>query len=144
MLLSTVLVLTNLSFAAADSEYIGVIKSVKPKVSLIRNGNVLPADVNMKLMVKDVLRTGPDGAIGIILNDDTVLSMGPESEIVIDNFTFDPAAKNLSFIARMLHGTASYLSGQIGKLSPDSVHFETPSAIIGTRGTHFLVKAEEN
>jgi len=43
-------------------------------------------------------------------------------------------------IARMVKGTASYLSGIIGHQSPESVKFRTPEATIGIRGTHFLVK----
>jgi hypothetical protein len=35
----------------------------------------------------------------------------------------------------------AYLSGLIGKLSPESVRIETPTASIGVRGTHFAVKA---
>jgi hypothetical protein len=35
-----------------------------------------------------------------------------------------------------------YISGVIAKLKPEAVTVKTPSAIIGVRGTHFLVKAE--
>jgi hypothetical protein len=144
VVLSAVLVLGSLPFAVADSEYIGVIKSVKPIVSVIRQGSVVPAAANMKLMAKDELRTGTDGAVGIVLNDDTVLSLGPDSDIVIEDFAFDPAAEKLSFIVRMLQGTADYLSGQIEKLSPASIQFRTPVATIGARGTHFLLKVERD
>jgi hypothetical protein len=34
-----------------------------------------------------------------------------------------------------LRGIAVYVSGQIAKLAPDSVRLETPSAIVGVRGT---------
>jgi hypothetical protein len=44
----------------------------------------------------------------------------------------------------MLKGTAVYLSGIIGKLSPQSVRFETPNATIGIRGTKMLVKVDED
>jgi len=42
----------------------------------------------------------------------------------------------------MIRGTFSYLSGMIGKLSPGSTRIETPSGIVGVRGTHFLAKVE--
>jgi hypothetical protein len=42
----------------------------------------------------------------------------------------------------MLKGTAGYLSGLISKLSPESAHFETPTASIGIRGTQFVVRVE--
>ncbi|MBI5591572.1 MAG: FecR domain-containing protein [Deltaproteobacteria bacterium] len=144
MVLSAALILGNITLCLAEPECIGIVKSVARNVIFIRKGETIPAAVNMKMMVNDVVRTGPDGAIGFILKDDTVISMGPGSELVIDDFSFDPVEKKMSFIARMLHGTISYVSGQIVKLSPESVHFETPVATIGMRGTHFLVKAGDN
>ena len=143
MVLSAALILGNRTLCLAEAECIGIVKSVTRNVFFIRKGETIPAVVNMKMMIKDVVRTGSDGAIGFILKDDTVISMGPGSEIIIDDFSFDPVEKKMSFIARMLHGTISYFSGQIVKLSPESVRFETPVATIGMRGTHFLVKAEE-
>jgi hypothetical protein len=144
IVLSAALSLGSMSLCVAESECIGIVKSVTREAFFIRKGETIPAVVNMKILIKDVVRTGPDGAIGFILKDDTVISMGPGSEIVIDDFLFDPVDNKLSFIARMLQGTVSYFSGQIGKLSPESVRFETPAATIGMRGTHFLVKAGDN
>ncbi len=144
MVLSAALILGNISLCMANPAYIGIVKSITRNVFFIRDGETIQAVANMKIMVKDVIKTGPDGSIGFILKDDTIISMGPGSEMVIDDFSFVPVEKNLSFIVRMLHGTASYISGQIGKLSPESVRFETPVATIGMRGTHFLVKAGEN
>ena len=48
----------------------------------------------------------------------------------------------MSIITRLLKGTSAYLSGIIGKLSPESVRFETPVASIGIRGTKFAVSVE--
>ena len=127
LVISAVLILGNMALCMAEAEYIGIVKSVTRDAFFIRKGETIPAVANMKIMNKDVVRTGPDGAIGFILKDDTVISMGPGSEIVIDDFIFDPVQNNMSFIARMLHGTVSYFSGQIVKLSPESVRFETPS-----------------
>jgi hypothetical protein len=144
LVFSAMLILGNTIPCMAESECIGIVKSVTQNVFFIRKGETIPAVVNMKIMIQDMVKTGSDGAIGFILKDDTAISMGPGSEIVIDEFAFDPVEKNMSFIARMLHGTVSYFSGQIVKLSPESVRFETPVATIGMRGTHFLVKAGDN
>ena len=72
----------------------------------------------------------------------TIFGMGPESELTVDEFLFDPGAGKFSLVARMIRGTFSYLSGMIGKLSPGSTRIETPSGIVGVRGTHFLAKVE--
>ncbi|HJX74686.1 MAG TPA: hypothetical protein VJ307_11115, partial [Candidatus Deferrimicrobiaceae bacterium] len=62
------------------------------------------------------------------------------SSFVIQKFLFSPAEEKFGLLVRITQGTMAYLSGLIGKLSPESVRFETPTASIGIRGTHFAVK----
>jgi hypothetical protein len=96
----------------------------------------------MKVMKGDSVTTGSNGKVGLIFEDDTVISLGSNSRIAIENFLFQPSEKKLSFVARMYQGTASFLSGQIAKLAPQQVQVETPHATVGTRGTHYLVKVD--
>ena len=93
-------------------------------------------------MEKDTLQTGSDGALGVIFKDDTVLSLGPDSLLVIDEFVFAPMEGELSIVTRMLKGTVAYLSGVIAKLSPESARFETPMATLGIRGTRFVAEVK--
>ncbi|MFZ5570280.1 MAG: FecR family protein [Thermodesulfobacteriota bacterium] len=144
VVLSVVLALCRTPDGRAESGFVGTVKAVKPDAFLIRRGMTMTASAHMKIMIGDVVRTGANGSVGFILKDDTVISMGPDSEIVIDDFVFDPAGKKLSFIARLYHGTVAYISGQIAKLSPESVRFETPVATIGMRGTRFLVAIDKS
>jgi hypothetical protein len=134
---------TCATLAAASDGSVGRVKTVKGSASIVRGQSSLPAVFNEKVFQGDVLRTGPDGSLGVILKDDTSLSLGPDSEVVIDQFLFSPADGKLSLVARMVRGTAVYLSGVIARLSPQSVRFETPNASIGIRGTRFLVKVDE-
>jgi hypothetical protein len=94
----------------------------------------------MKLSSGDTIRTGKDGSVGLIFRDDTVISLGPESEFMIEDFQFYPVKQELSFIGKLLHGTINFISGQITKLAPDNVHLETPDATLGVRGTQMLVE----
>ena len=134
---------TCATFAAASDGSVGRVKTVKGSASIVRGQSSLPAVVNERVFQGDTLRTGPDGSLGVMLKDDTVLSLGPNSAVVIDQFLFAPAEGKLSLVTRMLKGTAVYFSGVIAKLSPQSVRFETPNASIGIRGTRFLVKVDE-
>ena len=131
------------TFAAASDGSVGRVKTVNGPASILRGQVSLPAVVNERVFQGDTLRTGPDGSLGVMLKDDTSLSLGPNSEVVIDQFLFAPAEGKLSLVTRMLKGTAVYFSGVIAKLSPQSVRFETPNASIGIRGTRFLVKVDE-
>lgn len=125
-----------------DAGFVGIVKNAQPEAFIVRNDLSEEAAVGKKIAMGDLLKTGPYGSMGLILKDDTVISMGPNTEIHIQTFFFEPAKGDLSFFARMIRGTLSFISGQIAKLAPGSVHLETPVATIGHRGTHFLVQIE--
>jgi hypothetical protein len=127
---------------AAEDQVIGIVKIVKGNASIVRNQQTLPAAVGVKLQVSDELQTGADGSLGVILRDDSVLSLGPNSRLVIDRFLFSPKDEQLGLLVRILRGTMAYLSGVITKLSPGAAKFETPVSTIGIRGTKFAVKVE--
>ena len=80
--------------------------------------------------------------MGVIFRDDTTLSLGPDTRIVIDEFLFSPAEGKLGFVSSISKGTAAYLSGKINKLSPGATRVETPLAVLGIRGTRFLIEVE--
>jgi hypothetical protein len=126
----------------ASDQVVGSLKNVKGTAQVIRGKQTLAAKQGLKLMQQDTLTTGKDGSLGVIFRDDSVLSLGPESELVIDEFVFQPAEGKMSMITNMVKGTASYLTGKIGKAAPDKVKMETPLATIGIRGTHYLVKVD--
>ena len=140
--LVTLSVLTT-GLSAAAQETIGIVRTSEGKATITRGGQILPAAAGTKLQSGDTLRTGSDGSLGVILRDNSTLSLGPESSFVIQKFLFSPAEGKLGLMARLTKGTMAYLSGLIGKLAPESVRFETPTASIGVRGTHFAVKTGE-
>ncbi len=128
--------------AMADEMPIGKTKTTKGEAFMIRGAKEMPLTIGDKIFQKDTIRTGANSSVGILFEDNTILSLGPNSEIVIDEYVFAPEKGLLSMIARMVRGTASYLSGLIGRLAPESVKFLTPDATVGIRGTQFLVKVD--
>jgi hypothetical protein len=127
----------------SDRETIGVVRNSAGTTTVIRGEQVFQAAVGTKLVPGDTLRTGSDGSLGVILRDDSLLSLGPGSSLVVQRFLFSPADGDLGLLVRLSKGTMAYISGLIGKLAPESVRFETPVASIGIRGTYFAVKVEE-
>ena len=131
----------EISIANASAS-VAIVKNVSGNAAIVRQGQTITATNGMEIWENDTLRTGRNGSIGIVFNDDTFLSLGPESVLVIDEFVFAPKQGKFSIVIRMLKGTAAYLSGLISRLSPDSAHFKTPTASIGIRGTKFVAKVE--
>jgi len=118
------------------------VKTVRGASSIIRDKAPVEAKNGTRVLRGDLLKTGSDGSMAIVFRDDTLLSLGPNSEVAITEFLFSPAEGKLSFVTKIVRGTAACMTGIIGKLSPQSVRFETPVANIGIRGTRFAVMVE--
>jgi len=128
---------------AACGETIGVVQTASGDATVTRGESTLPAVPGLKILAGDTLGTGRDGSLGVILHDDSSLSIGPGSRLVLRSFLFSPREGKFDLLARITRGTMAYLSGRIGKLAPEKARFETPTATIGIRGTHFAVKVGE-
>jgi hypothetical protein len=141
ILLAAILVPT---WGHADTDgTIGVVRNSAGSATVTRGENVLPATTGTRLHTGDTLGTGPDGSLGVILRDNSSLSLGPSSSLVLQDFLFSPSEGKFSLLVRLSKGTMAYLSGLIGKLAPEKARFETPTATIGIRGTHFAVMTGE-
>ncbi|MFH1139802.1 MAG: FecR family protein [Pseudomonadota bacterium] len=128
--------------AQAGSGNIGLVKTLKGQAAIERGGRSLPAEIGLKLMEKDVLVTGAGSSLGIIMRDNSVVSIGSFSRLELTEFIFEPADKKLNFVSKMLKGTAVYLTGIIAKLNQNSVRVETPMAVAGVRGTRFAISVK--
>ena len=103
--------------ALGEKASIGKIKTGRGDININRAGQEIPVNIGDKLYQNDVIRTGAASSVGIIFEDNTILTLGPKSELLIDEYVFAPQEGRLSMIVSMLKGKASYLSGIIGKQS---------------------------
>lgn len=117
----------------------GYVKVVDGQAFIIRNDMRTAAAVGDFVRPGDVLETDENGSLGVTLRDSALLSLGPQSRIVLDSYAFNRAEQDYSLFGRILHGTFTYLSGDVGAFAPDNVQIETPFGIIGIRGTQFAV-----
>jgi hypothetical protein len=129
--------------AQAHAADIGRIKVARGQVFVERAGAALTGTVGMRVQASDTVRTGDDGAVGITMDDDSLLSAGPNSVLVLDRYAFDPTTNQGRFDAALNKGTLAVVSGRIAKQSPDAMTVRTPAVILGVRGTSFAVSANE-
>jgi hypothetical protein len=138
-----------LGFASAalaqspSNPQIAQVKTVAGQVSIQRGGASVPIKVGDALFEKDTIDTGADGAIGVTFIDNTVMSAGPNSEVALEQYKFDSNNFNGSMLTDMRKGTISMVSGDIAKSSPAAMKVKTPAAILGVRGTHFVVQVPD-
>ena len=128
--------------ASAGQLAAGRVKTVTGDAFIVRGDNTVPLQVGHEVFESDSVRTGANGRVGLMLNDDTRVSIGPQSEVRVETFRYAPAEGRLALALRFVQGVAVYVSGKIAKLAPDAVRLETPAAIVGVRGTTVAVNVE--
>lgn len=144
VIITSIVLFCYMGIAGAEEQRAGFIKNASGQSFIERNKIQIHAETNEKLMEKDILITGPNGAMGVILQDNSVMSIGPNTRVEIAKFLFEPARDKLSFTARIKQGTVVYLTGLIAKLNRKGIKFETPTTVCGVRGTHFAIKVEDS
>jgi len=127
--------------AFADNEA-GKIKTLKGEVSIIRAGSSIHATSGMMLIATDKITTGPNSSVGITMRDGTLLSLGANSVSQLNEYKYDPANHEGNMLVSVTGGTMRFVSGLIGKHNPSAVAIHTTTAIIGLRGTDFIVSVE--
>lgn len=127
---------------AASAEGIGQVKVTSGAVHIQRGTEKLPATVGARVHVSDSVVTGADGSVGITFTDNTLLSAGPNTVLVLERYAFNSTTHDGRFDARLDRGSLAVVSGKIAKQSPDAMVVKTPSTLLGVRGTEFLVKVE--
>lgn len=123
--------------AAAD---VGLVKTSKGGVVLMRAGQELPAPAGTAIQQSDRVVTKADGSAGIAFKDNSLLSLGPDSSLDISLFSFGASGQPDALEATLNRGTLSAVSGKIVAKSPEAMKIRTPTTILGVRGTEFFVQ----
>ena len=132
--LSVAFCVTGTAFAANES--IGVNAAVKGDVT-IQSGEqeAKQAVIKKPVLLGDVVNSNKVGSLQVLLKDQTMFTVGPDCNLTIDKFVYDPSKNSNSMSASVKKGMFRFMSGNISKSGPDSVSIETPIASMGIRGT---------
>ncbi len=122
--------------AGTDGEPIGNIESIEGEVWAIRvDGTRERLELGDQVFQGDILESGADGKVGVLLADETTFAMGSEGRMVLDEMIYDPGTQEGSVSLSVLQGVFTFVSGQVAKTDPDAMTLDTPVATIGIRGT---------
>ena len=140
VVLAAAAVMTTVTPSPLLAQEAGHIKVARGGVQVERAGQKTPASVGAVVQAGDVVTTGADGSVGITFLDNSLLSAGPNSVLAIDRFAFDSTTHQGSFESSLRKGTLAVVSGKLAKQSPEAMKVKTPAAVLGVRGTEFLVR----
>jgi hypothetical protein len=131
--LLTLLLSTAAPMTQAAAQSYGKVGAVNPDTTGTPPGGtdrtlVVGADI----VLKETVRTSAVGSSHILFPDQSSLNIGPNSELVIDEFVYDPTANAGRMSATATKGVLRYVGGQISHRTGITV--TTPSSYIGIRG----------
>ncbi|TYP73783.1 FecR family protein [Paenibacillus methanolicus] len=141
LLIAPAVLWTGTKQASAQVMRVAIVKSLKGSVSVLKSGGSKPfkAFKNMSLNEGDLLKTGKDGSVQLELasddSDRDEMTVGGESEISFTKLKDKTGSKTkLNVWAGTLWVKVKSVAG-----AEDSFEVETPTSIMGVRGTKFIV-----
>lgn len=122
---------------AFGAEMAGVAAGVTGSIQVARLTETVGRDVTSgdEIFLGDLISSAEDSQMQVLLLDETVFTIGPNSELIIDEFVYDPETDAGKVAAQVLKGAFRFTTGLVGQKDPDSVSIGTPLGTIGIRGT---------
>lgn len=139
-LLGCVLMFASLQ---AGAQTVAKVRTLAGDVSIERGGARQPAVLGGAILEGDRILTGRDGTVGLLFEDDSRMSLGPGSALVVDRFTFDFGTHDGALDVSMRKGTLSVVAGKLTAKTPGALKVRTPAAILAVRGTEFSVRIDD-
>jgi hypothetical protein len=84
-----------------------------------------------------------NGRLGITFLDESQVRLTEHSELVIDEFIYDPDPSKSKMALQFASGTARFITGKLSTINKENILIQTPSATVGIRGTDFTVTVDE-
>ena len=126
----------GIQLAQGASTPIGMIETLQGTAEATRaDGSKVILKQGMEIFSGDILETSKGSSIGIVLEDDSTLSLAESGRMVMDDVVFDVKSQEGNATISIVQGVFSFVSGQIAKTGPDAMVLKTPVATLGIRGT---------
>ena len=131
--LAVVLASTALSAVPASAQDVGTAAAVNPlSQSTPPGGGTRVLRIGARVVHKERVQTTAEGTVQLLFIDKTTLNIGPNSNLVIDNFVYDPSAGAGKIATSLTKGALRFVGGQLSHQGAATV--STPVATIGIRG----------
>ena len=122
---------------------IGSITAIEGEVYLGHEGEaaLFEAMFGDPIYLNDHIQTEKDGRVQILFQDDSLLNLAENTTIQITEHVYSPEENRRSSWFKIMMGKVRAVVGQYFAGAGSSYKVSTPTAIIGVRGTHFIVDA---
>jgi len=119
----------------APGAQIGTVAACRGAFMITPGGRQFPLQTGTPIPLNAHITTGPDGRFQLLLLDETIITLGPNSDMVLDEFVYDPNTSVGKIIASLAKGTFRFVTGKIAHRNPDNIKLKIPVGDLGFRGT---------
>ena len=134
-------VLSKMTVAQQSDASIGSVTELKGIGRIVRD---VPYDAALSFDIEsyDNVET-TNGRIGITFLNDTRVRLTEHSQLLIDEFIYDPDPSKSKMALQFASGTARFITGKLNTMNKENIAISTPSANVSIRGTDFTVTVNE-
>jgi len=120
---------------------IGGISELNGSAQIVRDK---PYDANLEFAIQsndEAITT--NGRMAITFLDDSVVKLTEHSQLLIDEYIYDPDPSKSKMALTFGLGTARFITGNLNRIDKQNIKLKTPTANIAIRGTDFTATVDE-
>jgi hypothetical protein len=129
--LAAAMLLACAATASAADPKIGGAKSTKNEVHGTVNGQVQPIATGTDVYSNETVHTGTSSIADLVFLDASNMTVGPESEVRLDKFVYDPNGSAGTVVIEATKGAFRFVTG---KQNDRVYQIKTPYGTLGVRG----------
>ncbi len=119
---------------------VAIVSAFKGNAIVARDGSFLKVNTGFELEKHDNIKTGDKTKLQLIFKDNTIITIGKNSNFSIDEYIYDETnTTNVEARFTYAKGLFGTITGKIGKINPNKFKINAKSATLGIRGTQFDV-----
>lgn len=131
-----------LAQAGALAQQIGTAGAVNPAAQSAPPGAALRTmNVGGNVLFKERINTSDSGSVQLVFVDRTTMNIGPNSQLTIDEFVYDPKANTGRMTATLTKGVMRFVGGQASHTGGATI--KTPATTLGVRGGVVTVRHDQ-
>jgi hypothetical protein len=122
----------------AHADKVGVAAAVNPDAfSSLSGSPKAQLNIGKSIFFNEHINTSKSGLVQVLLVDGSTFTVGPDSDLTIDKFVYDPNKKTGEMVATFSKGVMRFVGGKLSK-NDGGVTVNTPQGALAIRGGMFM------
>jgi hypothetical protein len=117
---------------SVEAQQVGTAAAVNPAAQARGSGGSRTVVIGQSIAHRERIQTTSAGSVQLLFLDKTSMTIGPNSDLAIDEYVYDPASNTGKLAATLTKGVMRFVGGQISHAG--NAQISTPNALVGIRG----------